>query len=237
MITLIILVVSIVICLIMIFAFIATKNSIIDIITSFETQNSRAYEVRYNAFANAVTLLDGLNVQMNEDIRKEQLNNAFNDLLIVADKKLTLSAFEKAVEAYYSGEDITKHIRKFKAMVRQEFSNSKYTSKYIVDMTASLNINAQYEEKPIIQPEIPVEQPPQPKVLKPQFLGRINDDDFSETPPKVQPKIVEQPKTFNELVGPSQKITAMPSSNQNAGPRIAPKPLVKPKVNIDPRKQ
>ena len=128
---------SILVNIVMIFAYISSKNAIIDIVTSFETQNSNSYEIRINVFNRAIAFL--FNIESNEvdeDTKRRQLGEIFDNLLICATRQDTLSSFEKVIETYFGdGEakgylDI-KYFRKFKACVRKEFGCKKYDSKVV----------------------------------------------------------------------------------------------------------
>lgn len=128
---------SILVNIVMIFAYISSKNAVIDIVTSFETQNSNSYEIRINVFNRAIAFLFNIETkEVDEDTKRRQLGEIFDNLLICATRQDTLSSFEKVIETYFGdGEakgylDI-KYFRKFKACVRKEFGCKKYDSKIV----------------------------------------------------------------------------------------------------------
>ena len=128
---------SILVNIVMIFAYIASRNAVIDIVTSFETQNSNSYEIRINVFNRAIAFLFNIETkEVDEDTKRRQLGEIFDNLLICATRQDTLQSFEKVIETYFGdGEakgylDI-KYFRKFKACVRKEFGCKKYDSKIV----------------------------------------------------------------------------------------------------------
>lgn len=124
---------SVVMSIVMICAYIATRNSVIDIVTSFETQNSNSYEIRVNIFNRAITFLFNLeSKQIDTNSKKIEAGEIFDNLLIVSSIKDTLSTFEKIIMIYNDqGILDIKLFNKFKACVRREFGAKPYTPKTI----------------------------------------------------------------------------------------------------------
>lgn len=126
-------IVSILVNLIMIFAYIVTRNAVIDIVTSFETQNSNSYEIRINVFNRAISFLFNLETKIkSEEAKCKELGEIFDNLLICATRQDTLSIFEKVMEVYFEqGVLDEKLFNKFKGCVRREFGCKKYHSKIV----------------------------------------------------------------------------------------------------------
>ena len=82
---------SIIVGMIMIFAYISNKNAIIDIVSSFETQNSNSYEIRMNIFSRAINFLANIdNKNIDENTKRKELGEIFDNLLICSNNQETL---------------------------------------------------------------------------------------------------------------------------------------------------